>query len=211
MQLWAAVIPIGMVLGLIFHRISVRLAQQRSEQPLQGFLLSGRAAPLFWMVLSGAGYGSLSLTFSDGLLAAEYTLLFLVCLSITVIDYHLRKIPNPLLVVLLMSKIVFLLFRHDPMEWMMAGVGFIAGFVLFLLPSYLKISIGGGDIKLAAVLGFYLGIFSLFQAVVVMAVGIAVLAGFLIITKRGTLKSTAAMGPFISMGAVLTVLFPIFK
>lgn len=210
MQLWATVFT-GMVLGFVFQRISAQLAQQRSEQPLKGFLLSSREAPLFWAGLSGAVSGALFMLLTDWVLATEYMVLFLVCFSIGIIDYHLRKIPNPLLLFLLLSKVVFLLLRQNSGEWLMAGIGMMAGFVLFLLPSYLKISIGGGDIKLAAVLGFYLGVFSLFQAVVIMAAGLAVLGGFLVITKRGTLKSTAAMGPFISIGAVLTILFPIFK
>lgn len=211
MQFSAMTAPLGMIFGIIFYRISVQLAQQRSNQPLNGYLLTGKTAVLFWAIFSGAVYSMLAFVFSEGLIATEYMILFLVCLSIGIIDYHIRKIPNPLLLLLLISKTVFLVFRHDPKEWMMAGIGLIAGFVLFLLPSYLKINIGGGDIKLAAVLGFYLGIFSLFQTVVIMAVGLAILGGFLLITKKGNLKSTAAMGPFISMGAVLTVLFPIFK
>jgi prepilin signal peptidase PulO-like enzyme (type II secretory pathway) len=43
-----------------------------------------------------------------------------------------------------------------------------------------------------------------------MAVGLLVFLVYLIVTKKGSLKTSVPMGPYLSLGAVITVLFPVF-
>ena len=48
------------------------------------------------------------------------------------------------------------------------------------------------------------------QAALVMAVGLLVYLVYLIATKKGSLKTKSPMGPYLSLGVIVTVLFPMF-
>jgi len=69
-----------------------------------------------------------------------------------------------------------------------------------------KESMGGGDIKLGAMIGIFLGpnvlialFLAFFLALPVLAIGLS--------TKRLTVGSTVPFGPFISLGAVIIVCY----
>jgi Flp pilus assembly protein protease CpaA len=89
--------------------------------------------------------------------------------------------------------------------------GAILASVVFLVPSRLGLSIGWGDVKYAFVAGLCFGLLSFVQIMLVAAAGLGVYAVYLYATKKGTLKSSAAMGPYISLGVVATMLFPILS
>ena len=115
-----------------------------------------------------------------------------------VIDYRHRVIPPiiPLLV------ICFTPFLSDWTNWtLLSGItGFLLGGGALLIPSMLCAgAFGGGDIKLAAALGFALG----YRAVIL---GLFLSCAFslpevLICKLRG--KSHLAFGPYLCMGFLL--------
>ncbi|MDO9453980.1 MAG: A24 family peptidase [Stagnimonas sp.] len=79
--------------------------------------------------------------------------------TVAVIDWRLRKVPNVLLLLLLVPAIVVLGWRGQGVNGAapMASVyGLAAGFML-TLPGYAASKLGAGDVKLAAVMGFVLG------------------------------------------------------
>jgi leader peptidase (prepilin peptidase)/N-methyltransferase len=88
-------------------------------------------------------------------------------------------------------------------------IGFAAGFMLFQVPAMLGISIGWGDVKYAGAAGFYLGLAGLFQAILIMAIGMGLYGIYLKITKKGNLKTRVPMGPYLSLGMMLAILIPI--
>lgn len=141
-------------------------------------------------------------------------LVLMICEMIAVIDLHHRIIPNDLLLSLLIIKVVFSIPNIIGLEGfpecsiLYSVIGLVAGFVIFSLPAVLSKSVGSGDIKLAACVGFSLGIMNLLYAIVLM--GICVLA-YTIIQSKMTIKmmihQMIPMGPFIAVAMVVVMNF----
>lgn len=200
----------GILIGICLKRVAIYLIDQREKNVVYGHLLNKGISWLYWSAFTAGIYGvigSLPISFPNKL---EYMVLSSICLCIAMVDFKIKKIPNELLITLIVNRIVFLAINHDLKEITLSLVGMIAGFIIFLLPSYLKMNIGGGDIKFGAVVGFCLGAYNLFEVMIIMAAALSILTVYLIASKRGTLKSQAAMGPFISLGVIITIIFPLF-
>ena len=79
--------------------------------------------------------------------------------SIAAADWRWRRVPNLLLLVLLLPTVAVLVLQGvGPLSvpWQSSLVGALTGAAL-TLPSYLLKRLGAGDVKLAAVLGLVLG------------------------------------------------------
>ena len=144
----------------------------------------------------------------------EYSIYMAIVLNIAAVDFSIRKIPNELLLALMLVKIIFsviALVRGIPaFDVILAPfIGLAVGFLLFSVPSMFKINIGAGDIKFSAVIGFCLGYYLFLQAMILMAVILLVYLLFLLATRKGNLKTATAMGPYLAIGTVLTMLFPL--
>lgn len=86
-------------------------------------------------------------------------ILLLWSLAIAVIDWRERRVPNALLLLLLVPAIVLLILQVDGLlaaTWPASLLGLAAGFAV-TLPGYWAGKLGAGDVKLAAVLGFVQG------------------------------------------------------
>ena len=70
-----------------------------------------------------------------------------------------------------------------------------------------KGGLGGGDIKLAALIGFYLGWRKVLIALFLGALTGSVVGLVLIISKKITSKDPLPFGPFLSFGVFLNILF----
>jgi prepilin signal peptidase PulO-like enzyme (type II secretory pathway) len=90
-------------------------------------------------------------------------------------------------------------------------VGFFVGMVVCLIPGMLKIPMGAGDVKYNAVIGICLYATGYFQAMIFMALFVALYYLYLKITKKGGMKTMAPMGPFLSAGTVITMCFSVFS
>ncbi|MBB6455058.1 leader peptidase (prepilin peptidase)/N-methyltransferase [Salirhabdus euzebyi] len=128
-------------------------------------------------------------------------------LIITVSDLTFMIIPNK---VLLVFFVLFIVLRAaiplDP--WYDPALGFIAGFGLLLLIAIVsRGGMGGGDIKLVAVLGIALGLQNVLLTFFFAAMlgSIAGLIGILLgKVKR---KNPIPFGPFIAMGALIAYFY----
>lgn len=79
--------------------------------------------------------------------------------AIAVTDWRQRKVPNALLLALLLPATACLLYSGHGLlsvHWMPSLIGMAVGFAL-TLPGYLVSKLGAGDVKLAAVLGLLVG------------------------------------------------------
>jgi leader peptidase (prepilin peptidase)/N-methyltransferase len=101
-------------------------------------------------------------------------------------------------------------------RWLPAAVGVLAGgAVLWAVYLVLRIvypaGMGFGDVKLAGVLGLYLGFLS-WQHLFWGTAAAFLLGGLfglgLIVTRRGTAKSAIPFGPFMLAGTALALLLP---
>lgn len=98
----------------------------------------------------------------DSLLSAETFVTAALlgwALAIAVIDWRQRRVPNLLLLTLLLPAVAVLSFRGVgllPVGWVASLIGLAMGLVV-TLPGYTVSKLGAGDVKLAAVMGFVLG------------------------------------------------------
>jgi leader peptidase (prepilin peptidase) / N-methyltransferase len=132
--------------------------------------------------------------------------LVLLLVPITLIDLDHRIIPNKLVLVgaVTAPAIVALTAPDDLAEHLIAGVS-AGGFFLLAALAYPR-GMGMGDVKLAAVLGLFLG------RAVGPAVFIALLSGTLVgaavIARKGARegrKTAVPFGPFLALGAVIAL------
>lgn len=203
-----SVIILGGVMGECMRRLSFWLIKNRTDQNISAFFV-GRLSSVVWILTGALGCFAISLLVKDLIISIEYMGVFLLLLSLSTIDLSIRKIPNELLIILLVLKLSAIAVSGDFISIFPALTGLLIGFILFLIPSYLGIEIGWGDIKLAATAGFCLGIVGMFQAVLVMAVIMAMYLIYLAMTKKGNLKTKVAVGPPLSVGMMVTLLFPL--
>ena len=137
-------------------------------------------------------------------------------------DFKIRKIPNIILKILFIAKIIGILFQIiiDHQEWkiaiLSAGLGLlIAGGSVLLCRVFSKGQIGAGDIKLYALTGFYLNTVG-FVNVMLYSVLIAGIFSIIILLVNkiknkmkfsSAMKSTIPMAPFIFLGTNLYLIF----
>lgn len=204
----AAVITLGGAMGEGMRHLSFKLIKDRTDQNTNSFL-SSRLSSVIWILIGALGCLAIALLILNPFTSIEYMAIFLVLLSLSTIDLSIRKIPNELLIVLFIIKLGSILVSGNLMSIFPALAGLLVGFVLFLIPSFIGIQIGWGDVKLAAIAGFCLGILGVFQAVLIMAAFMAIYTVYLILTKSGDLKTKVAVGPPLSLGMMITLLFPL--
>ncbi len=137
-------------------------------------------------------------------------MLFSILIVVSFIDVDLRIIPNELIIALLILGSVHAVYRSIQfgVAWYFWVLGFIAASaVLVILGLIVADSIGGGDIKLMAAAGLFVGPLYILMSLFIGAIYAGLLAIFLIIFKKGSLKTAIPFGPFLSMGIITAVLF----
>lgn len=153
-----------------------------------------------------------------GLLAAQQPLnnyfwqhlIFLSVLTVAAqVDLHDRIIPNELVLFGLGAGLIMIFALPYPDKtWSQALLGGLTGFGLLLLLAILvKGGMGMGDVKLAAVIGLFLGLNwvpmgLIFAFVLGGLVGLA-----LILLKIVGRKDHIPFGPYLALGAAITVLY----
>ena len=155
---------------------------------------------------------ALYLKFGLGRELAVYWPLSYVLLFLSFVDLDHRILPDKvtlpgILVGLIVAPLVGLTSLPESLIGAVAGGGALYLIALAGTAVFGKESMGGGDIKLAAMLGAFLGwqgvIVFLFIAFFVGAVvGVAVLAA-----RRSEGDHTIPFGPFIALGAFVTILW----
>ncbi|MEG6522560.1 prepilin peptidase [Desulfotomaculum sp. 1211_IL3151] len=121
----------------------------------------------------------------------------------TVIDLYHQIIPDGVLLVggLLGVPMVFLQ-SMDQLKW--GAIGFLAaGLVLLLIAIASKGGMGGGDIKLAAVMGLYLGLKYVALALFLSFLLGGLLGILLLATGIKGRKDAVPFGPFLALGAII--------
>ncbi|ATW23992.1 prepilin peptidase [Candidatus Formimonas warabiya] len=135
--------------------------------------------------------------------------LFLISLLIIVsfIDMDHYRIPDLLIIFGLGTGIVFqILIPSIRFSDSLLGL-IVGGGILFTLALVSRGGMGGGDIKLGGLIGFFLGwrfiLLSLFLAALLASIiGLA-----LMLVKKKSRKDPIPFGPFLSLGAIISVLW----
>ena len=145
------------------------------------------------------------LKYGPTLAALRVAILFAVVVAATVIDLRHRIIPDKLN---LTGLILGLPFLFESREVLVANsIGFlVGGGVLLLIAVASRGGMGGGDIKLAAVMGLYLGWKYLLVAVLTAFVAGSAAGLIMLVFKIARLKEPIPFGPYLGLGAVVAAL-----
>lgn len=214
----AVAVVYGLVVGGTAFPLSKKLASSRTDDPSKlAPLLKASVRALVIVLAVGASTGvTLIADMSDAVGVGEWIrnlILLIPIFNISVIDSLVRKIPNPLLLVMIVVEAVYITYASiKTAELTMllgAVIGFVVGTVTCLIPSLLRIPMGAGDIKYNAVLGMCLGAVNYLFAMFFMAFSVSIAFVYLKLSKKGGMKTLIPMGPFISLGAVVAICLPL--
>ena len=134
-----------------------------------------------------------------------YCLLFSALLALSVIDFRTYEIPvgfNYFILILGLVRLV-----TDYVNWSNYVIGFLAvsTFLFIIIVASKGRAMGGGDMKLMATCGFLIG-----WKLIILAFLLGCILGSIIHIIRMRVSGedhVLAMGPYLSMGVALTVLF----
>jgi leader peptidase (prepilin peptidase)/N-methyltransferase len=220
---------VGSFLNVVAHRLPLgqSLVSPRSRCPqcgspvrpydnvpvLSWLVLRGRCrdcstgiSPQYPLVelVTGALYAAVAVTADDALHAALGLLLVTALVPITLIDLEHRKIPNLITGPAAIAGVVAILALDSSfiVEAAVAALG--AGGFFFLAAVAKPGGMGMGDVKLAALLGLYLG------RAVAPAIFIALISGVVIgaaiIARKGVTagrRTAVPFGPFLALGGLV--------
>lgn len=194
---------LGAVLGAAAGYGGARLAPRWLEKP-----------PRTWEPYVAAGFNGLL----AGILAAGHPLdnyfwqqlIFVTILTtVSLVDLHDRIIPNEAVIFgLVAGGIMLFALPYPEKSWLEALGGAAAGFAgLLALALLVKGGMGEGDVKLAAVIGLFLGIRWVGMGLVLAFLAGGFLAGLLLLLRLVKRKDHIPFGPWLALGAAVTALY----
>ncbi len=226
---------VGSFLNVCIHRIpkeesivfpfSYCPACKKRIGPLQNIpiisflLLRGRCRnchePISWRYplvefLNGAGYLFILHRFGPSFETLIYALFFSALLTLTFIDLAHQILPDVITlpgIVLGVLASSFLL----PTGWKDSLIGLFIGGGLFYLIAFLSLALlkkegmGGGDIKLVAMIGAFLGWKGMLLAILSASVSGSIIGILLIATRKRHRNDPIPFGPFLALGALIAL------
>jgi leader peptidase (prepilin peptidase)/N-methyltransferase len=187
---------------------------------LLGFL-GGRVAPR-WLSSPLAPWEPYALAAVNGLLTGllalgrpldgyfwQHLVFITVLTTASLVDLHDRIIPNELVLFGLVTGLVLLLVAPYPEKSLLQALGgAAAGFVLLLIIALaVPGGMGMGDVKLAAVIGLFLGLPWVGMGMVLAFLAGGIISLLLILCRVVGRKDHIPFGPWLALGAVLTSLY----
>lgn len=199
---------LGMAIGYLSLLLSKKLIANRVGYDFESHLITSRFSVLLWSTVYGAAFILINLHFNqDVVRIMEGILIFSILASISAVDLLIRKIPNSMLLALLVLQSSFLIYNESWSEFQPSLYALVIGFIVFFVPTFFGISIGGGDIKLAAVIAYCVGVQGFLIVMICMVATLLLYISYLFATKRGNLKTMSALGPFLSFGCLIAYIY----
>lgn len=169
-----------------------------------------------WFVVLGnaALFGATAARFGADWVLPAYLVLVAALMALSVIDLRLFLLPNRIVFPLAVASVVLLglgaLAEGEVDAFGRALLGAVVSFVVFaVLHVVSPRSMGFGDVKLAFVLGLYLGYLGWGEVVLGLFLGFlygAVIGIALILTGVRTRKDHVPFGPFLAAGTLTAIL-----
>ena len=155
-------------------------------------------------------------TLIENLALIKYTILAPMLISVVVIDYKLQIIPNRLNLTMFEVGLIFTFIYgfFDTAISINMLLGMLAGGGIFLAITlrggliYGKEAMGLGDVKLMGALGLFFGLTNIIIIALLSFLIGAILSIFLIVTKIKKMDEYIPFGPFIVIGALITIFVP---
>ncbi|OFV69508.1 prepilin peptidase [Acetobacterium wieringae] len=198
----AEVFIIGAVMGVFMKKTTDYLISQRVKT-LTNHQLSGSVTDtIFWAMLNAIIW--LVFVKLNGLepKTLECMLLFSICVILSAVDISIKKIPNELVLMTIFVGGAFIITGQPITSIGMNIFGLVIGFIIFFLPAIIGKGAGWGDVKYAAAVGFCLGVYGIISAIMIMTFFLMIYTAYLIIRRKGNLKSKVALGPFMASSFV---------
>ncbi|AEG61324.1 prepilin peptidase [Desulforamulus ruminis] len=156
---------------------------------------------------TGLLYLLLFITFGWQLKTLFYALLLSSLLTASLIDLDHQIIPDSISYFLILSGLLFQIFFFKDAFFSSLLGGLLGGGLLLALAVLSRGGMGGGDIKLAAGMGIYLG-WQLLLVALLLSFVLGSLAGLAwVLGGKKSLKSAVPFGPFLAAGTAITVFF----
>ncbi|MDP4118847.1 MAG: prepilin peptidase [Bacillota bacterium] len=209
--IYTVAVLLGGFVGFLLEKITVNLINKRVKEPINHRFSGSVKKTILWMLISASGW---VIAVAIGGLSAqtvEFALLFSACLVLSAVDISIRKIPNEIIVFILIIGFAFTVINNNFNIIQNRIIGLIAGFVIFYLPSLIGMGAGLGDVKFAAAVGFCLGVYNFLTAVFVMTIVLLIYTIYLYVTGKGNLKTKVALGFFLAAGFVVVMLINILN
>ncbi len=196
------VIIIGAVVGMLMEKSAVHLIKSRVNMLMSPQFSGNFSKTMFWAMLNAIIW--LILIKLNGFEARtlEYMMLVSICMILSVIDISIKKIPNELVLMTIIIGAAFIITGQPIASIGMNLLGLVIGFIIFFLPAMIGKGAGWGDVKYAAAVGFCLGVYGMISAVFIMTFFLMIYTGYLVLRKKGGLKSKVALGPFMASAFV---------
>lgn len=139
------------------------------------------------------------------MLAVKYAVLITILCIITYTDFKRQEIDNWPLLAGMAFIIPFSLLGYNDVFFMDSIIGFLIGGIFFSILGFW--GMGGGDIKLMAMIGFFLGWkLTIVTIVLSFLVGL-VFVIFYVVFKKAKLKDHIPFGPSIAIATIITIFF----
>ncbi|NYB74298.1 prepilin peptidase [Sedimentibacter hydroxybenzoicus DSM 7310] len=155
-------------------------------------------------ILNGLLYVLVYTRFGLTLSSVLYCLIISLLITISIIDLRHKIIPDGLNITGLVLGIIYIIINQKLIDGL---TGAAIGFGLFLLIALITNAMGGGDIKLMAVLGLIFGIKGILLITLSSFVTGAVISVILLAMKIKSRKDEIPFGPFISLSALIYIFF----
>jgi len=134
-------------------------------------------------------------------------LLISLVMIVTISDLYKMLIPNRVLLFFFPVTLVARLFMPTS-PWWDTYAGTIAGFLLLLIIAIVsKGGMGGGDIKLFAVLGLFVGVKGIFLTFILASLFGAIAGAILLLLKKTNRKEPIPFGPFIGIAVLISYVY----
>ena len=205
----------GILLGIVTIPLSKRLASSRTEDPGVLAPLNKAYIKIGAIVLGVAASLGLMFTYeSVAILIRNYAILIPI-FALAFVDAFVRKIPNSCLLFILVAQTIYIIYMCISTKSLSifpdAFFGLMLGFGICLIPGILRIPMGAGDIKYCAVIGFTVYLIGFFESMIIMSLLAVIAFIYLKVTKKGGIKTLMPMGPFLSVGTVVSMCVPLAK
>lgn len=135
-----------------------------------------------------------------------HLLVLALLVMLTATDWEQRRLPHLVLDPLIVVAVAFVPFNPavTPLDAAIGGVASAA--FLWLAGLVVRDGVALGDLYLIAPLGLLLGWPAIFGAIFIAAFSVSAFSVVLLVTRRAAMKSYVPFGPFLVLGAVVTLL-----
>lgn len=159
-------------------------------------------------LLNGGLYLGLFLKYGWTPLFFVWAILTSLLLTVTIIDLRHQIIPDECILFGLVVGILLHIISVYDISILSGLIGFLVGGGIFLTIALVtKGAMGGGDIKLMAMLGLWFGTTDILVIALLSFFIGAIMSIFLIIFKLKTRKDMIPFGPFIALATLIVILY----